>query len=139
MIYHFMVLGLGDVYLGAPCAIPIDPRHRLNVPKYNPSRNFTPEGAVGLGGQYLCIYPMESPGGYQLVGRTLPIWDKSEAKPWFVGCIVCLFFRFAFCFFAFCYAETNAATFGWLLSQPYSCILFCLCLSFCFVCNWLNE
>lgn len=38
-------------------------RHRMVVPKYNPARTFTPEGAVGLGGTYLCIYPMESPGG----------------------------------------------------------------------------
>ena len=36
MIYDtsYMVLGLGDVYLGAPCAIPLDPRQRLSVPKY---------------------------------------------------------------------------------------------------------
>ena len=40
------------------------------VPKYNPARTFSPEGAVGLGGAYMCIYPMESPGGYQLIGRT---------------------------------------------------------------------
>ena len=45
------------------------------VPKYNPARTFTQEGTVGLGGAYLCIYPMDSPGGYQLVGRTLPIWN----------------------------------------------------------------
>ena len=25
----YLVMGLGDVYLGAPCAVPIDPRHRL--------------------------------------------------------------------------------------------------------------
>lgn len=50
-------------------------RHRLVVPKYNPARTFTQEGTVGLGGAYLCIYPMDSPGGYQLVGRTLPIWN----------------------------------------------------------------
>jgi len=25
---------------------------------------------------YMCIYGMDSPGGYQLVGRTLPIWNK---------------------------------------------------------------
>ncbi len=85
----YMVLGLGDVYLGAPCAVPVDPRHRLVVPKYNPARTFTPEGAVGIGGTYMCIYPMESPGGYQLIGRTLPIWNTrgnlgafSPAKPW---------------------------------------------------------
>lgn len=64
-------------------------RHRLVVPKYNPARTFTPEGAVGLGGAYMCIYPMESPGGYQLIGRTLPIWNTfgrvgpfSPATPW---------------------------------------------------------
>ncbi|CAK0782570.1 hypothetical protein CVIRNUC_005782 [Coccomyxa viridis] len=85
----YMVLGLGDVYLGAPCAVPVDPRHRLVVPKYNPARTTTPEGAVGLGGAYMCIYPMDSPGGYQLIGRTLPIWNTfgrvgpfTPAKPW---------------------------------------------------------
>ena len=64
-------------------------RHRLVVPKYNPARTFTEEGTVGLGGAYLCIYPMDSPGGYQLVGRTLPIWNTwgrvepfSPDAPW---------------------------------------------------------
>jgi urea carboxylase len=85
----YMVLGLGDVYLGAPCAVPVDPRHRLLTSKYNPARTFTAEGTVGIGGVYMCIYGMDSPGGYQLVGRTLPIWNqflKNEAfvegKPW---------------------------------------------------------
>lgn len=72
----YMVLGLGDVYLGAPCAVPVDPRHRLLTSKYNPARTYTAEGAVGIGGVYMCIYGMDSPGGYQLVGRTLPIWNK---------------------------------------------------------------
>jgi urea carboxylase len=78
MIYaaRYMVLGLGDVYLGAPCAVPVDPRHRLLSSKYNPARSFTAEGTVGIGGMYMCIYGMDSPGGYQLVGRTLPIWNK---------------------------------------------------------------
>lgn len=40
------VLGLGDVYLGAPCAVPVDPRHRLVTAKYNPARTFTAEGTV---------------------------------------------------------------------------------------------
>ena len=30
---------------------------------------------VGIGGTYLCVYGMESPGGYQLIGRTVPIWS----------------------------------------------------------------
>ena len=86
---NYLVLGLGDVYLGAPCAVPIDPRHRLVTSKYNPARTYTPEGSVGIGGVYMCIYGMDSPGGYQLVGRTLPIWNKftnniyfEKNKPW---------------------------------------------------------
>lgn len=89
---RFMVLGLGDVFLGAPCAVPLDPRHRLLGTKYNPSRTFTPNGTVGIGGSYMCIYTMESPGGYQLVGRTVPIWDKLTLgthspgeKPWLLN------------------------------------------------------
>jgi urea carboxylase len=80
---ELLVLGLGDVYLGAPCAVPLDPRKRLVVPKYNPARTFTPEGGVGIGGTYICIYPMESPGGYQLVGRTLPLWNAAQNVPAF--------------------------------------------------------
>jgi urea carboxylase/allophanate hydrolase len=82
----FLVLGLGDVFFGAPCAVPLDPRHRLFGTKYNPPRSFTPDGTVGIGGQYLCIYGMDSPGGYQLVGRTVPIWNRwtegKREKPW---------------------------------------------------------
>ena len=87
----YLVLGLGDVYLGAPVATPLDPRHRLVTTKYNPARTWTPENAVGIGGAYMCIYGMEGPGGYQFIGRTIPVWNsfahsKSEAftenKPW---------------------------------------------------------
>lgn len=72
---EYLVLGLGDVYLGAPVATPLDPRHRLVTTKYNPARTWTPENAVGIGGAYLCIYGMEGPGGYQFVGRTTQIWN----------------------------------------------------------------
>jgi urea carboxylase len=71
----YLVLGLGDVYLGAPVATPVDPRHRLVTTKYNPARTWTPENAVGIGGAYLCVYGMEGPGGYQFVGRTLQMWN----------------------------------------------------------------
>ena len=57
----YLVLGLGDVYLGAPVATPIDPRHRLVTTKYNPARTWTPENAVGIGGAYMCVYGMEGP------------------------------------------------------------------------------
>ena len=73
----YTVFGLGDVYLGAPVATPLDPRHRLVTTKYNPARTWTPENAVGIGGAYMCIYGMEGPGGYQLFGRTIQMWN-----PW---------------------------------------------------------
>ncbi|MGA2023275.1 MAG: urea carboxylase [Steroidobacteraceae bacterium] len=73
---RYLVMGLGDVYLGAPVATPLDPRHRLVTTKYNPARTWTPENAVGIGGAYLCVYGMEGPGGYQFVGRTLQMWNR---------------------------------------------------------------
>jgi urea carboxylase len=73
---RYLVLGLGDVYLGAPVATPMDPRHRLVTTKYNPARTWTPENAVGIGGAYMCVYGMEGPGGYQFVGRTVPMWNR---------------------------------------------------------------
>ena len=72
----YLVLGLGDVYLGAPVATPVDPRHRLVTTKYNPARTWTPENAVGIGGAYLCVYGMEGPGGYQFVGRTCQMYNR---------------------------------------------------------------
>jgi len=72
---NYLVMGLGDVYLGAPVATPLDPRQRLVTTKYNPARTWTPENAVGIGGAYMCIYGMEGPGGYQLCGRTLQMWN----------------------------------------------------------------
>ncbi len=77
-----LVLGLGDVYMGAPVAVPLDPRHRLVTTKYSPPRTWTPANAVGIGGAFLCIYGVEGPGGYQLIGRTAPIWHTGETPPW---------------------------------------------------------
>jgi urea carboxylase len=85
----YLTLGLGDVYLGAPVATPVDPRHRLVTTKYNPARTWTPENAVGIGGAYMCVYGMEGPGGYQFVGRTVQMWNRwrqtadfTDGKPW---------------------------------------------------------
>lgn len=74
---RYLVMGLGDVFLGAPVATPLDPRHRLVTTKYNPARTWTAENSVGIGGSYLCVYGMEGPGGYQFVGRTTPVWRES--------------------------------------------------------------
>ena len=83
----YLVMGLGDVYLGAPVATPLDPRHRLVTTKYNPARTWTPENAVGIGGAYMCVYGMEGPGGYQFVGRTVQMWNRYRrtanfTQPW---------------------------------------------------------
>lgn len=83
----YLVMGLGDVYLGAPVATPLDPRHRLVTTKYNPARTWTAENSVGIGGSYLCVYGMEGPGGYQFIGRTLQMWNRYRqsaefTQPW---------------------------------------------------------
>jgi urea carboxylase len=67
--------GFIGFFPGLPFMFPIDPRHVVVVPKYNPTRTWTPEGAVGLGGPCFAIYPVESPGGYQIFGRSLPVYD----------------------------------------------------------------
>jgi urea carboxylase len=77
----YLVMGLGDVYLGAPVATPLDPRHRLVTTKYNPARTWTPPNVVGIGGAYMCIYGMDGPGGYQLVGRTIQVWNSFRTTP----------------------------------------------------------
>ena len=85
----YLVLGLGDVFLGTPMATPLDPRHRLVTTKYNPARTWTPENAVGIGGAYMCVYGMEGPGGHQLFGRTIQMWNSwrttqafAQGSPW---------------------------------------------------------
>ncbi|KAI0368220.1 urea carboxylase [Pilatotrama ljubarskyi] len=84
----WLVLGVG-FYLACPFLVPIDPRCRLVGQKMNPSRTYTPRGAIGIAGVVAAIYPIESPGGYQLYGRTLPPWqtwgkgrDFSPDSPW---------------------------------------------------------
>ncbi|KDR71879.1 hypothetical protein GALMADRAFT_74481 [Galerina marginata CBS 339.88] len=84
----WLVLGVG-FYLACPFLVPIDPRCRLIGQKMNPSRTFTPRGAIGIAGPVAAIYPIESPGGYQLYGRTLPAWqtwgkgkDFHATRPW---------------------------------------------------------
>jgi urea carboxylase len=68
-------VGFIGFFPGLPFMFPLDPRETVFVPKYNPSRTWTAEGAVGLGGPCYSIYPVESAGGYQLLGRTLPVYD----------------------------------------------------------------
>lgn len=54
----------------------------LNVPRRSSPRTAVPAGAVGLAGALSGIYPRQSPGGWQLIGRTnAPLWDLSQAPP----------------------------------------------------------
>ncbi|KAI0808367.1 urea carboxylase [Fomes fomentarius] len=86
----WLVFGVG-FYLACPFLVPVDPRCRLVGQKMNPSRTHTPRGAIGIAGLVAAIYPIESPGGYQLYGRTLPPWqtwgkgrDFAPDSPWFL-------------------------------------------------------
>ncbi|KAJ6622708.1 allophanate hydrolase subunit 2-domain-containing protein [Mycena sp. CBHHK59/15] len=84
----WLVFGVG-FYLACPFLIPIDPRCRIVGQKMNPSRTYTPQGAVGIAGVVAAIYPIVSPGGYMLYGRSLPAWQAwgkgpnfSPERPW---------------------------------------------------------
>ena len=54
----------------------------LNVPRRSSPRTAVPPGAVALAGDYSAVYPRESPGGWQLIGRTAaPMWDLNRENP----------------------------------------------------------
>lgn len=70
-------------FSGNTVSLPVDPRQRMSSPKANPSRTFTPEGTAGWGGSCLSIYPSDSPGGYMMLGRTIPCFDQFGYKAGF--------------------------------------------------------
>ncbi|KAI9368323.1 allophanate hydrolase subunit 2-domain-containing protein [Aspergillus egyptiacus] len=76
----FMVISVG-FFTALPLALPVDPRQRMNCPKMNPSRVFTPAGQVSWGGSCLALYTVDSPGGYQMTGMTIPGVDILGSKP----------------------------------------------------------
>lgn len=87
---EYWVASLG-FWPGLPFLMPLDPRARLTAPKYNPPRTDTPQGAIGLGGAANSIYPVATPGGYQIFARTpVPIWDSTGHRAAFEGAL-CLF------------------------------------------------
>jgi len=74
---------------GLPCFVPIEAASRITAPKYQAPRTRTPTGTLGMGGILQCLYPMESPGGYQMLGRTpLLIYDLKCSNPVFEDDIV---------------------------------------------------
>ena len=55
---------------------------RLQVPRHAEPRTRVPAGSVGLAGEFSGVYPQESPGGWQLIGRTEAVmWDTDRAQP----------------------------------------------------------
>lgn len=75
---EYWVAALG-FWPGLCSLMPLDDRARLVAPKYDPPRTWTPKGAIGLGGALTCIYPDQTPGGYQLLARTpMPTFDREQ-------------------------------------------------------------
>ena len=73
---------------GLPMLFPLAPKAFL-AQKYNPTRTSTPGGTIGVGGSLLAIYPLDQPGGYMMLARTLEMFDPygtkagfSLEKPW---------------------------------------------------------
>ena len=76
-VYKVYMLGFlpGFVYLGG-----LDPR--LELPRLKSPRLAIPRGAVGIGGKQTGVYPLASPGGWQLLGATpLEFYDPERPEP----------------------------------------------------------
>jgi len=54
----------------------------LATPRRSEPRIAVPARSVGIGGEQTGIYPLQSPGGWQLIGRTtLDLFDPAAASP----------------------------------------------------------
>jgi len=81
VIYRVFMLGFlpGFPYLG-----PVDPS--IHVPRLSVPRTRVPAGSVGLAGAQTGIYPRESPGGWQIIGRTSQtLFDVTRTPPAWLG------------------------------------------------------
>lgn len=73
-------VGFGGFAPGFAYLVDGDPR--LNVPRREEPRTRVPAGAVALAGEFSGVYPRESPGGWQLIGRTgAVLWDIDRPQP----------------------------------------------------------
>ena len=55
---------------------------RIRLPRLPTPRTKVPAGSVGIGGIQVCIYSVESPGGYWILGRTpLSLYDPGSPEP----------------------------------------------------------
>lgn len=76
-IYHVYMLGYlpGFPYMG-------DVPDALKVPKLDSPRVKVPVGGIALAGALTAVYPVESPGGWNLIGRSpVAIWDLRRDPP----------------------------------------------------------
>jgi KipI family sensor histidine kinase inhibitor len=65
---------------GFPYLMGLDPA--LHLPRRATPRTLVPAGAVAIGGAQTGIYPVASPGGWHLLGRTaLTLFDPAAASP----------------------------------------------------------
>lgn len=73
-------VGFGGFAPGFAYLVGGDPR--LVVPRHAEPRTRVPAGSVALAGEFSGIYPRESPGGWQLIGRTQAVlWDIDRPQP----------------------------------------------------------
>ena len=75
--YRIYMLGFtpGFSYLGGMS-------EKIAAPRLKTPRTKIPGGSVGIAGKQTGIYPMESPGGWQLIGRTpVKLYDPSSETP----------------------------------------------------------
>jgi inhibitor of KinA len=55
---------------------------RLTIPRLTNPRTKTPPGSVAIGGVQCCVYSIESPGGFWVLGRTpVRLYDPTAADP----------------------------------------------------------
>jgi KipI family sensor histidine kinase inhibitor len=65
-------------------AMPLDPSFKITAPKYQRPRKWTPERILCIAGKLTSFYPIASPGGYQLLGRTpIELYDPQQRYPVF--------------------------------------------------------
>jgi KipI family sensor histidine kinase inhibitor len=65
---------------GSPQLMQLNPSQLLTVPKYTSPRLYTPQGTIALGGSLTAIYPVVSPGGFQMMGLCpVPVYDRFQA------------------------------------------------------------
>ena len=70
-------------FIGFTPGLPyMDSPERLTIPRLDTPRTKTPPGSVSIGGAQCCIYPLDSPGGFWVLGRTpVKLYDPGAAEP----------------------------------------------------------